>query len=45
MNYFVVRMNLILQRLAQNVTTEKGSDMKEKMQPGNLAAFLSGLTR
>jgi hypothetical protein len=30
MNYFVVRMNLILQRLGQNVTTEEGSDMERK---------------
>jgi hypothetical protein len=33
MNLVVVRMALILQRLAQNVTTEEGGAHKEKMQP------------
>jgi hypothetical protein len=33
MNQLVVRMALILQRLAQNVTTEKGFPLKQKMQP------------
>jgi ABC-type proline/glycine betaine transport system permease subunit len=39
MNLVVVRMALILQRLAQNVTTEEGAEHKEKNAASRLAAF------